>query len=791
MRLSLSISILILAIMIPLASAKMTAVGPQFEIHENDDGRTAKIYSYLKYFPHKDGPYFKEWDMIAEQFETKGCDFGYSYCQPKDNYFKTHAKTFFDTDETIAWESKGEKLYMELESININSAPSITPHFIPLVYDNQITYFLNNDIWVTYTYLPDRLKEEIYINNTAIKNPLFKDMNITFKVTGTSNQAIVSEKFLICDSSGVFCDYLPVKSNTGNIKIEFNKLKWFSKKEAQLPFIIDPEIKINGSNLTSNVYTLNKFSFPTQVQRFTDTNFGVGDHDPTRFSDNNRHYRALVHFNTTGIPDDASISNVTASFHFNKIATEGGAIHFTHLDGYETDYANDGGVENLKLNQDCQNGSKYGTIPEIHNEANLSIGTFELNSSAWEDIEDRLADENDFAFGIYAEKEYNNVGFKQGTIIASRLIANESRRWWVNITYLLPFELNLTSPLNQTYNYTLIWLNATNSTEIHTWIYNWNGSNQTFEPNIQVNFTEGHHLLRLWANDTEDLINHSQVWFNVSLPIEEPPEDVLINLTSPLNQTYNYTMIWLNVTNQTEVEAWWYNWNGTNYTFEPNITINFTEGHHLMNVWANNSGGVENTSSVWFNVSLPVSEPPLEAVIINLTSPLNQTYNYTVIWVNVTNDTEIESWWYNWNGTNYSFEPNITINFTNGTHLMTVWANDSAGTENSSSVWFTVLTVEEVVKIYIWPLIPMALSFMFGILYYINRKEMGLEILFLALALMTAMVSFWMVIVIAEDVALNVVSVASSLWTASMIGVIVTILVYFVLLTQFVLKRLR
>ena len=94
------------------------------------------------------------------------------------------------------------------------------------------------------------------------------------------------------------------------------------------------------------------------------------------------------------------------------------------------------------------------------------------------------------------------------------------------------------------------------------------------------------------------------------------------------------------------------------------------------------------------------------ALVITIHSPTNTTYNITTIWLNVTANETVDTWYYNLNNIgNVSFTPNITLGknegLQQGQNYVTVWANDTAGNWNSSTVYFTINATSNI-TIYIY-----------------------------------------------------------------------------------------
>jgi len=88
---------------------------------------------------------------------------------------------------------------------------------------------------------------------------------------------------------------------------------------------------------------------------------------------------------------------------------------------------------------------------------------------------------------------------------------------------------------------------------------------------------------------------------------------------------------------------------------------------------------------------------------ITIESPTNTTYSNNTIDLNVTSNEAIDSWWYsNDTGlTNQTFTPNISIaGYPEGLNNITVFANDTAGNENHTIIYFTVDTVPPTINVY-------------------------------------------------------------------------------------------
>ena len=110
----------------------------------------------------------------------------------------------------------------------------------------------------------------------------------------------------------------------------------------------------------------------------------------------------------------------------------------------------------------------------------------------------------------------------------------------------------------------------------------------------------------------------------------------------------------------------------------------------MLLVWANDTGGNENFSSISFTIDTIYPN-------LNITSPINlSSSNDTGLDINFTrSDATLTSCWYS----NDSHTVNTTISSCNnitgvtwsiGAHNITIWVNDSAGNTNYSTILFNI-----------------------------------------------------------------------------------------------------
>ena len=128
---------------------------------------------------------------------------------------------------------------------------------------------------------------------------------------------------------------------------------------------------------------------------------------------------------------------------------------------------------------------------------------------------------------------------------------------------------------------------------------------------------------------------------------------------------------------------YWANPSGTGYSQTCWDTSGdwICENPYVLNTTANNTDYLPLT----LNQDLV---PP----VITIDSPINSTYNHATIWINVSADEEISDWLYSFNAgiVNTSFIPNISYVFPEGSHTVTIFANDTANNWGTNNVTFFV-----------------------------------------------------------------------------------------------------
>jgi len=333
-------------------------------------------------------------------------------------------------------------------------------------------------------------------------------------------------------------------------------------------------------------------------------------------------------------------------------------------------------IFNIISNPTITDLSKNHTINFTVNDTNLDKVWYEYNETNI--TLDGVTSENEASFNFKINENELNL-----TIWANDSVGNVNNTSVTFTVDTIPPEITINSPKNETYNTSEILLNIStiDSNLNETWYSLDDGITNTTYREEKITFNEGLNTLIVWANDSVGNVNNTSVTFTVDTI---PPE---ITIISPENKTYNTSEILLNISVDDNSGEIWYSLddgeNNDTYNSADNITLN--EGLNTLIVWANDSVGNVNNTSVTFTVD---TIPP-EITII---SPENKTYNTSEILLNISVDDNSGEIWYSLddgeNNDTYNSADNITLN--EGLNTLIVWANDSVGNVNNTSVTFTI-----------------------------------------------------------------------------------------------------
>jgi len=267
-------------------------------------------------------------------------------------------------------------------------------------------------------------------------------------------------------------------------------------------------------------------------------------------------------------------------------------------------------------------------------------------------------------------------------------------------------NVTIYSPVNQTYNTNIIELNYSveDNIAIDSCWYSLNNQNFSL-PNCQnttLILDNGFYHLIVYANDTSNNIGYDEVYFTVAYDIQPP----LVYIESPLNQTYNTSYIWINITanDNVGIDRIWYRINyGENVTYTNPIFQYFDNGNYILEAWANDTSNNIGYAYVYFNVNTTLDTIPPSILFVPPTPENNSIVNKDWIYVNasVSDNVEVDSCLLEWNGSNESmikegFGSNVIcyINvsgLSDGLYSYKVYANDTSNNWNVSEIRYVTV----------------------------------------------------------------------------------------------------
>ncbi|UCG03866.1 MAG: SBBP repeat-containing protein [Candidatus Heimdallarchaeota archaeon] len=228
----------------------------------------------------------------------------------------------------------------------------------------------------------------------------------------------------------------------------------------------------------------------------------------------------------------------------------------------------------------------------------------------------------------------------------------------------------------------------------HYWYYikDVDSVNQTWTMAETRTFTSnGTYTLYAYGNDSIGNIAWTSVRFTIdtsfALVVIESP----INTTTPMNTT--------SVKLSGDAESYWYYISGfqnesQKQTYLPPdpVDYNLADGTYTLHAYGNNSVGNVTHVAVTFTID---TIPPVLTII----SPTNSTFTTGSVTVDLFGDAE--HYWYSIKSLfdNQSWTSATQHNLVNGTYILHVYGNDTAGNEAHKSVIFTIDTTRATVFI--------------------------------------------------------------------------------------------
>ncbi len=459
---------------------------------------TATLYSFTKYYQSQG-----QWLPINENIQSQGCELGFTHCVLNNLY-----QAQFSNNEVKVVRGLNS---VSIVPVSIGTSPSslfVFQNPSVVVHDNVLTYttvFSNAN--VSYTYLPEKLKEELtlpsmpslqpgstlnfksklilpqnaqlLVGNDIVSalnfgevNPYLTSSAINIVVNGEVGFSLPSPVAFDSDGGSVHSVYALYGNGSDTFIDIRTPYAWLVS--AAYPVMIDPTIELNASKMTWNGYLHHNAThyFRTdnplvlKVGRFF-RNFSTVINDT---------YRSVLEFDTSTIPRDASIQKIDLLLYSTQAGTGGNNNLSIHpLEKNNTQYAN----ENQSCFGNCNHYVDAGN-GTFYTSKNTSSGfnLFNVDSSI-NDFTTTLQSQSWFSYGLVShDGESQFVHGNQDARIAGKDYPFPSNRPVLNITYI-------TNPANESDGRTAIetGINSTINTPITTdqqiYVVNWSSSTQT------------------------------------------------------------------------------------------------------------------------------------------------------------------------------------------------------------------------------------------------------------------------------------------------------------------------
>ncbi len=434
----------------PSKGFNLVEVGSDFERFYNKETGEYRVtlHSNLVYYPENGGTFFDKWEKIDENFYSENCFSNkYQNCQKKTNYYKAHLKNDPSLGDFISFEVKNEFLFLDFGHIKINGQSiNLKPHSTETKGNQQTYIFQPGKYWATYTYTPDMLKEEIFINDSKLGK---KDkIEIQFQKKNSNQYALIGKEFTVCDYSGYYCDVFNISKNGDLFIISFEEIEWIENKDVEFPIVVDPVIQLSYVNVTWDGEVHRTFAMGDLWVRKDSTATGnalqIGHNSRAGHASPDIKHRAAIDYNFSlsfSNPDEFYVTDMRLYTHITGAPSNTwGAdifLNISHMDGNNDTYLmTEAGDQSFHT--DMENGTTYN----YSNVTGIAASDWIvlLDEAAWRDFEQKVQDSEDwFSLGFRINPEAKPGPADQITYmkIAARNFATVSERHYLNITYKL------------------------------------------------------------------------------------------------------------------------------------------------------------------------------------------------------------------------------------------------------------------------------------------------------------------------------------------------------------------
>nr|MDO8112556.1 DUF2341 domain-containing protein [Candidatus Sigynarchaeota archaeon] len=257
---------------------------------------------------------------------------------------------------------------------------------------------------------------------------------------------------------------------------------------------------------------------------------------------------------------------------------------------------------------------------------------------------------------------------------------------------LTPPTITINSPANAAVldsNIVSLNVNIVDANLAHMWYELDSGSSVSMVSNTSFSAADGTHTIIVYANDTAGNLASRTVSFTVA---SSAPQVVIL---SPGNLVYLSNVNLVFHVSSVVLDSMWYTINGSSpIILAGNTTISLVQGISVITVYANDSLGRIGSDLIVVTASL--------LPVITINSPVNASIlgsSMVSLIVNIV-DVNLDNMWYKVDdGPSVSMVSNTSFSAEDGSHTVTIFANDTEGNLASETVSFTVASTAPQVAI--------------------------------------------------------------------------------------------
>jgi hypothetical protein len=488
-------------------------------------------------------------------------------------------------------------------------ADTVNPNVSIVVPANDSTY--NDDADLNFNYTTSSDAESCYWHNGTGNTSLTCGTNMTINLTAGNHLFVL----FVNDSDGnsnTTTSNFTIATPTIDLDLIYPTGSWENVSQngdffnitvnvtcrvadcGLVSVYFDPEVTLGRTDVIYDTQVLNEDSCGGTVNRYEGINLYIDDG-----GSGDGCGRSFVEFNTSSIPDTATITNVIYNISVgDKSAEDGIEVYSMELQPSDSSVFPLTNAGNTSLWTDIGNGTLYATITLGGVPAWYSA---DLGSTADTDLQNKLSSDW-FAVGNHPKSGFSCVinssdeegansqspqlivTYSNNPLSKGIIPANASASPFYTNASMNPWNITLTKDESQEL---VMWVNATGT--------------------VGLNYTTF-----VYANRSADVTdsNITSYWNTSIRPTayDMPPN---ITIVYPANDTTykGYTDFHFNYTASPDADScyWWNGTGNTTLTCGTNMTINLTTGNYLFILFANNT--VNNHNVTTPNCTLDLTQP--------------------------------------------------------------------------------------------------------------------------------------------------------------------------------------